>query len=387
MQTRKRAKSISFGKPEKKAASDAVAVEEKKVATSDVAEKEVVSNAIKNEEVETTSTSNVAEADIAEKEEVKATAHEEKVEKPDAPEEPHEPTEAAKKVILLEEEEHSAKSELSDTPTVEEPASSELSDTPEKPETVTPVDDFITDTQPDEKPALEEPKAETSVELSPAPDATLSPVTEPEVKPVVSASETDTQDLSDTPPASAFSLQDGESGTGEKRKHFLVYFLVIALFSFILGIGAMAAITSGLLPVTLPKEVPFSTEMKTVMQTTEPTAVPTKAVTPTVAPTAKPVDLKAYTVSVLNGSGIRGKAAEVKTSLTTAGFTIGTTGNAANNDFTATQVSAKENVDEGYLDTLQAELEKDYKVEVSSAPAPASQTADVVVTIGSDTAN
>ncbi|MBA3724476.1 MAG: LytR C-terminal domain-containing protein [Candidatus Levybacteria bacterium] len=366
MQTRKRAKSISFGKPEKTEETVAVEKEEiKAVEKEEVAEKEV--------------------KEVSEKEEVKATALEEKVEKPEAPEEPHEPTEAAKKVILLEEEEQSPKSELSDTPTVAEPVSSELHDTPEKPETVTPVDEFITDTQPDKEPTIDEPKAETNVDLNSSPDATLSPLTEPEVKPATSESET--QDLSPTPPASAFSLQDGESGTGEKRKHFLVYFLVIALFSFILGIGAMAAITSGLLPVTLPKEIPFNNELKTAMKTTEPTVVPTKVAKPTIAPTAAPVDLKAYTISILNGSGIRGKAAEVKTSLTAAGFTIGTTGNAANNDFTATQISAKKDVDEAYLEKLKAELAKEFKVAVSAAPAPASQTADVVVTIGSDTAN
>lgn len=360
MQTRKRAKSISFGKP-KKVESDSSVHEEKEVAASDVVEKATVAS----------------KADAIEK-----TA------------EVKEPTEAAKKVLDIEAE---------DKPKEEKEETPELSDTPEvedKKEAIVPADDFLTDTEPDKAPKDETPKEEPvkdelSSGLSPTVEPTLStPIIEPEAKtetPSVLAPETPlaTEDLSPTPPASAFSLQEGGGdgiGSSEgKKRNFLVYFLVIALFSFILGIGAMALLTSGLLPVSLPKEIPLVAQLPKALNAS-PTAVPTEKPVPTVAPTEKPLNLDAYTISVLNGSGIKGKAATVKTSLTAAGFKVGTTGNASTSDFEATEVSAKKNVDEAYLEKLKAELGKDFKVEINAAPAPASQASDVVVTIGSDTA-
>lgn len=378
MQTRKRAKSVSFGKP-KKVESNSIDNEEKKLETSDVSEKD--------EKV-------AVAADTEEKKEVEAESagtHEDI-------KEPHEPSEAAKKVLEIEDVKPVEKEEEPEPeePAVEDSKSPELSATPA--ETVTPSDDFITDTEPDKEP--EKPKEEEKDELSPG----LSPVSEPtlstpilgtETKPesessaIVNDTPATSEELSSTPPPSAFSLQEGGDGAGDsgggKKRNFLVYFLVIALFSFILGIGAMAALTSGILPFSLPKEVPFSNQLQTI--NASPTAVPTEKPVATVAPTEKPLDLAAYTVSVLNGSGIRGKAAEVMTSLTTAGFKVGTTGNASSSDFESTQISAKKDVDEAYLEKLKTELEKDFKVEVSAAPAPASQGSDVVVTIGSETAN
>ena len=369
MQTRKRAKSITFGKPKKE-------------------EEEVKTKAAEEEKVA---------APVEPKEEAPKKVEEPK-ETPETPEST-EPTEAAKKIIALEENDKELSSELSATPvaTEEEPVLSDKPETPaekDKEEDIIAADNFVIDTEAtkvvDDKP--EEETKET--ESKEADTEVLSPIVETETKTETSdLSSPSTQELSDTPPASAFSIQDDNASddSGGKKRHFLVYFLVIALFSFILGLGAMAVISSGILPgVSLPKELPFASEIgKSVQQTvSQPTVAPTVAVaSPTVAPTEKPVDLSAYTVSVLNGSGIKGKAAEVKTSLTTAGFKVGTTGNAANSNFTSTEISAKKDVDQGYIDKLKAELEKDFVVKVSSAPAPASQATDVVITIGSDTAN
>jgi hypothetical protein len=389
MQTRKRAKSITFGKPKKEEEVKPQAAEEEKVAAAPAEEK----------------------TEAPAKEEVKETK-----ETPEEHEEKHELTEAAKKVADEEPEEKPAETkdtedaekdekeekdvELSDKLTTED-ESSELSATPSS---TAASDDFITDTTPDKEDKeeeksepKEESKSEESTGLSAVPEPSLStPVLEPEPKsdtPSTASADLSpaSEELSATPPQSAFSLQEGGDGGGEsggKKRNFFVYFLVIALFSFILGIGAMAVIASGLIPgVSLPKELPFASQMPQIASNPSPTSAPTQAPQPTVEPTDKPVDLTAYTISVLNGSGIRGKAADVRASLTEAGFKVSSTGNAASNDFEATQISAKKDVDEAYIKKLQEELGKEFKVEVAAAPAPASQATDVVVTIGSDTAN
>ncbi len=369
MQTRKRAKSITFGKPKKEEEVKPKAAEEEKVVAPTEEKPKVSEEPKKTEEVKET-------PELSE------------------PVEPAEPTEAAKKIMAIEESEKELSSDLSSTLSSEEPTSTDKSEEKEE-EKVISSDNFVIDT--DASKAVDEKASEEDKEPEASTTDVLSPVVEPETG-TESKSETSElsssngEELSSTPPPSAFSIQDENDDTGEaggKKRHFLVYFLVIALFSFILGLGAMAVLSSGILPgVSIPKELPFVSEIGKAVQppVAQPTAVPTTAVQPTVAPTEKPVDLAAYTVSVLNGSGIKGKAAEVKTSLTTAGFKVGTTGNAANSNFTETEISAKKDVEQAYIDKLKAELEKDFVVKVSSAPAPASQATDVVVTIGSDTA-
>lgn len=362
MQTRKRAKSITFGKPKKEAEATPAEKEEKKVVA-------------------------------PEPEETPKKAPEviEPVTEKPAEKEP-ELTEAAKKVLALEEA-STEEPKKEEKPKDEE----ELSETPgivKGPEAVTPEDEFVTDTtptntiEPVSPPAEEEEKTIASDNLS----EPTSPITEPEPeKKKEEAAEN--SDLSPTPPASAFTIAgndiDASAGDDGKKKNFVLYFIVVALISFVLGLGAMAAVTYfGLvkLPLTgLPTNAQDLVNKVNPMQPT-PTTAPTAA--PTVAPTEKPVDLKAYTVSVLNGSGIKGKAAEVKGTLTTAGFQVGTTGNADRSDYTTTQIAAKKTVDKAYLDKLTAELKKSFKVEpVSTIPSDSSQTADVIVTLGSEAGN
>lgn len=116
-----------------------------------------------------------------------------------------------------------------------------------------------------------------------------------------------------------------------------------------------------------------------------PTIAPTEAPAVVEAPTEKPVDLSAFTVSVLNGSGVVGKASEVKTTLTTAGFKVSTTGNADKSDYTTTQISAKKSVDKAYIEKLEEELKKSFEVTAAST-APETDTTDVTVTIGKNPA-
>lgn len=100
-------------------------------------------------------------------------------------------------------------------------------------------------------------------------------------------------------------------------------------------------------------------------------------------PTEVEVDLEAYEIEVLNGSGIAGEAATVQGTLETAGFKVSGIGNADSQDFEETEISANSDVDEEYLDELEETLGK--RGEVKVVDAPASQTEDVIVTVGSNT--
>jgi len=93
-----------------------------------------------------------------------------------------------------------------------------------------------------------------------------------------------------------------------------------------------------------------------------------------------------FTISVLNGSGVSGKAAKIKAQLTTAGFKVTVTENATNSDFTKTEIASKKSVSPAFLTKLEAELKKSFIVDSSISVLPSSSPTDVTVTLGSQTA-
>jgi hypothetical protein len=295
----------------------------------------------------------------------------------------------------------------------EKPQADELSATPPKDESEevasdveTPSNEFVTDSPISTSPELpkqskEEPVVVTGEQTaeSAAEGSELSQPVEPPAQSSPSATpeqgqQAGSEELSSTLPPSAFTIQANEqpaaetTGTaasapeGEKKKRFGLYFIVVAFLSFVLGLGAMAAASYfGLVNSNLPK-VPITIPMIGVLgQKPTPTAPP-----PTVKPTVKPVDAAAFTISVLNGSGISGKAATVKTSLTTDGFKVTSTGNADNSNFTKTVIAAKKSVDPAFLTKLEDELKKSFTVDTIVTTIPDSSPTDVTVTLGSDTA-
>ncbi|MGH7203820.1 MAG: LytR C-terminal domain-containing protein [Candidatus Levyibacteriota bacterium] len=284
-------------------------------------------------------------------------------------------------------------------PVVEKPAVGELSDTlpkseeeddksetPPVHEVATPATEFITDDKPSEvsektKPAATEPEPSGETP-EPQLEATLSPE-----QPAPTAT---SEELSPTS-GSAFTIQNDEKDhapevVGEGKKRFGVYFFLVAFLAFILGLGAMAAVSYGWVNIPMLK-VPSNLKNIQVpaLPGTKPTPTAVPTVVPTAIPTAKPVDLSAYTITVLNGSGIVGKASEVKTSLTTAGFKVSSTGNADKSTYTKTEIAAKKSVSKDYLTKLEDELKKSYDVDAVST-APESDASDVTVTIGQPTA-
>lgn len=170
--------------------------------------------------------------------------------------------------------------------------------------------------------------------------------------------------------------------TTEKKKNLFVYFVVVALITFFLGLAFIVGGSFALQNKDI--SLPEFTQLLG-MSEEEPTPEPTTKLEPTATP--EPVDLSKYTIQVLNGSGVTGEAAKLKTALIDAGFKVGSTGNADLSDYTKTQISASKSVDKAYLKKLEETLEKTYVLD-SSAPSTGStpQGADVVITIGSDKA-
>ena len=301
------------------------------------------------------------------------------------------------------------KEESVETPDTHEESQSELSATPPKaaeaePAAVeTPSNEFVSDNplttspeqtakSPEEPVAAAEP-TQPAVENNELSQPVETPA-QPTTTPAQQGEQPSTQELSSTLPPSAFTIQTNEQPAQEtaiaataaeerpQKKRFGLYFLVVAFLSFILGLGAMAGASYlGLVHVNFSK---LSTGVHVpglLSQKPTPTVQP-----PTAIPTQKTVDLTAYTISVLNGSGISGKAADEKTALTTAGFKVTSTGNAANSNFTKTEISAKSSVNHDFLTKLEDELNKSYTVDTTVATSPDSDSTDVTVSLGSSTA-
>ncbi len=166
----------------------------------------------------------------------------------------------------------------------------------------------------------------------------------------------------------------GSDRTHKKRPKYLVHFLVVALASFVLGLASMYGVDYALKnKIDLARFMPKPT----------PTAIPTPTKEPEV--TVKEVDLSQYTIRILNGSGIKGEAAKLKAGLVAAGFKVDTLGNADTSDHVKTQVAAKEGVSTEYIKKLEEELGKSYTLDKVSKLSKTS-VEDVAVTIGSEAA-
>ena len=148
----------------------------------------------------------------------------------------------------------------------------------------------------------------------------------------------------------------------------------LALWIIVPGIFLLGAILGGI--VFYQRGVNRGQEA-TPNPTVSPTMTPTVSATPSAS-----VELSKYTISIFNGSGIAGEAGKAKILLTTAGFKVGSTANAATYDYTKTIIKAKSTVVVTFISSLSAALGKTYVVDTPQTLA--SSSADTVqVVIGS----
>ncbi|MCR4326309.1 MAG: LytR C-terminal domain-containing protein [Candidatus Roizmanbacteria bacterium] len=120
----------------------------------------------------------------------------------------------------------------------------------------------------------------------------------------------------------------------------------------------------------------------------EPTTTPTEESTdttkePTSTPTPKEAKKNAYSIEILNGSGIEGEAGRAQELLEGADYDVQSTDNADNYDYGETVIRAGRTVDEKWLEGLREELGTKYSVQSETETLNASDSdADVVVIIG-----
>lgn len=111
--------------------------------------------------------------------------------------------------------------------------------------------------------------------------------------------------------------------------------------------------------------------------TTSPTPEPTETPEPT--PSIKREDIK---VKILNGSGVKGKASEIKEALQDAGYTDVITGNADNFDYETSEIQIKEDKIDAFM-LLKKDLE-DFATLKEAATLDEEDTADAVFIFGAD---
>ena len=149
-----------------------------------------------------------------------------------------------------------------------------------------------------------------------------------------------------------------------KPKSKLWIYLIFLVVS--LGIGVMVMYKAGLFKSVIPAKT-------------------TETVTPTISPTAEvtaepsPVDLVAFKVQVLNGSGVTGEAATIKTTLIDQGFVSVDTGNS-----TATTegiIRSKIEVPKAVLDIAESST-TDYKMGMPEVLTSDSKY-DLIIVVGS----
>lgn len=107
---------------------------------------------------------------------------------------------------------------------------------------------------------------------------------------------------------------------------------------------------------------------------------------PPSTPEPKEVDIGKYSISILNGSGIKGEAGKAQDILEKAGFKVSSTGNASNYNYTETIIQAKSSIEEQFITKLKETLGETYKVASKIQSLSSSSKDEVVVIVGS-TAN
>jgi hypothetical protein len=111
-------------------------------------------------------------------------------------------------------------------------------------------------------------------------------------------------------------------------------------------------------------------------------AVEEEQVEQTPTPTVAEVELDTLKVNILNGNGTAGEAGRVKETLEGVGFKEFTSGNAANYNYTSTEISMKDSVPESVFTKIKESLTKTYIVEKSETKLGADSSYDIVIIIG-----
>lgn len=176
----------------------------------------------------------------------------------------------------------------------------------------------------------------------------------------------------------------GKEGRGKLFWLILVVVLIAALAGGGVYLRSRQSGESEVEPTPEPTIEVTSTPTPTLTTTSTPTpkVSPTPTPKPKASPTPTPqvsVAPKNITVRVLNGSGVTGAGAKAADFLRSLGYEIASVGNAESEDYDKTTILAKNSQT---LLSLQTDLATKYEIGTASATLSATDSADVVVTIG-----
>ena len=87
-------------------------------------------------------------------------------------------------------------------------------------------------------------------------------------------------------------------------------------------------------------------------------------------------------MSVLNGTGVAGEAAKVKTELEELEFAKITAGNATKKDYNSTTIQMKKQVPDAVFDQIREILMDTYAVVKADEPLEDDSSFDIVITVG-----
>lgn len=211
-------------------------------------------------------------------------------------------------------------------------------------------------TKVEDKPIVEEPVLEAEIDTKSIPTDLVPVVDRFKEEPAVPKEEIKTEDKlvednpvsTQVPEAASSSVVPQETIANESNGNLL--WKVVPVLLILLAVGAGVWLyTQGFKKDQNNRATPSPA----VQQTQESSAQPTPV---------QEINLKDYKIKVLNGSGIAGEAAKLKDLLGQEGFTVESTGNADNSDYTKTIVEAGKNVPADAVNKLKEILSKSYSV-------------------------
>lgn len=166
---------------------------------------------------------------------------------------------------------------------------------------------------------------------------------------------------------------------------FSVFFVIILLL-----LGSVAYFVTSGEKVEKPNDVVTEEKSEPVEVSEAPTEKPSETKTPTPSVKVSPAPTKASSASsdkssieiaIQNGSGEAGVAGGASSILKAAGYTIASTGNAENFDYTGVTIQVKA-TKKSILTGIEDALNEDYTVTKSTSDLPSDASYDALVIIG-----
>jgi hypothetical protein len=174
--------------------------------------------------------------------------------------------------------------------------------------------------------------------------------------------------------------QAGEAGKTKETKEYkkpavnkrlLIIFIAVMLFSS-LSIG-------GIFYYRFQSQSVVRPESSLAIPVQSPTSSPENTPVPTKSPE---IDLSAYSIQILNGSGVAGEAGAVEEILIAEGFENITTGDADSYDYTDTQVQMKKDTSEKVFEAIERALNSDYPIVRPDETLTENADYDTVIILG-----